>query len=783
MARIPIIQRTQGISQRTSAGLVPYNSPVADALAAAGGAVKDFAMREQQSLNSVSAQNAASAATAALTDIRDRAKQVPTDQVQTFFKEETEKAKAEVAKGLNSAAAKQFDAEWQRSYLLTETGVNVDRRSRVRDEHVARFMKSYDANLQTLGRLPANDPQAMQLEAQTLRGIQDLHVNGLMLATDAAKQTAKFQSDMSSTYAYRDLLTDPELAVERLADENYAPYRHLDPDRRVAYAKQAQAEAERVQGKRLTEQVTSEALRSYNAGGIDAARDYLSGIASDESIPIELRARMAASGQAIVSVADADEAEKRAQFYADLSVAVSRGSADYAEIDAARKTDRIEHGQWATLTQTLDRRTADMRQTANMIALGNSFYDGTNVLDPRNKDHVKAADAQFATALTSKIEEGATSLEIGQFMLDYVARTGFVPSEVKSQIRGGLRSRDAERVIAAADLVSRLQTINRQAVGDISDDDLTAAIVLNDLRYAGMTDDEAVKEMRATLDPKNKAIADLTDADIKAGKYNKEYLGWMKDDFDGWFGSDFDFNNDMTATAKARANYGRLFETFYRRTGDVDQARKAAKMRLERIWGVTSVEGTSRLIEYPPERIYATQLPMIDDLAGLIEKDIAEAAAQVGGTGKWRIVSDDVTAREAATGRPTYRVLLENENGEFVPVYAKNGVDLRRWGLDVDQVRAEWEVSNDIVVPIMEPGLAAARERAGLDKKPIIDPVEEVIRRGAHQRASLQALDANAQRQQQFIDDYQQRWLKAEEPPKPAARTRRSPRRAVREGN
>ena len=72
-------------------------------------------------------------------------------------------------------------------------------------------------------------------------------------------------------------------------------------------------------------------------------------------------------------------------------------------------------------------------------------------------------------------------------------------------------------------------------------------------------------------------------------------------------------------------------------------------------------------MKYAPELFYATTSGS-DYIREQLEVELAPLLPEGVAAGQLRIRADLLTAREAATGRPSYLVLFENEMGEDEPV-------------------------------------------------------------------------------------------------------------------
>jgi hypothetical protein len=118
---------------------------------------------------------------------------------------------------------------------------------------------------------------------------------------------------------------------------------------------------------------------------------------------------------------------------------------------------------------------------------------------------------------------------------------------------------------------------------------------------------------------------------------------------------------DPVANQRLRVEFDDLFSHEYARTGDTGLAKTNALKLLEQVWGATGVDGSSRIMRYPPERYY----PRVDGshewLQKQAEADLADIVPEGGG---FALHSDEKTEAAISRGeRPHYALVVQDGNG------------------------------------------------------------------------------------------------------------------------
>ena len=140
------------------------------------------------------------------------------------------------------------------------------------------------------------------------------------------------------------------------------------------------------------------------------------------------------------------------------------------------------------------------------------------------------------------------------------------------------------------------------------------------------------------------------------------------------------------------SDYKRTYETYYKASnGDERLAKEQTRRVLERDWGVTSINGTSKqLTKYPIEREYA----MMDasnkynfgPSTKWIKKELVADLRKYPGYEDIPpedifLIGDDLTGREKSAGKyPSYKVEVFNKKGEFDPFLPP---EIQRWYPDI----------------------------------------------------------------------------------------------------
>ena len=195
-------------------------------------------------------------------------------------------------------------------------------------------------------------------------------------------------------------------------------------------------------------------------------------------------------------------------------------------------------------------------------------------LDPSNKSMQKAADAT-PTAQSFRINDATTHDGIVQ----QVAQTGIIPSQVTTQLSAVSRARSPEAVRQGAELFNRLYDTDPASVGDMPKDMQGFYLTVKQLTDSGMASETAIEQAQnLTYNQTDALKAQL--ASTQSTKEYKKDRGKAMDSAVSSMSGFFSWGNpsadDQTPeAARFRNDYQSLYDINYRTAGgNADAAKK-----------------------------------------------------------------------------------------------------------------------------------------------------------------------------------------------------------------
>lgn len=224
-------------------------------------------------------------------------------------------------------------------------------------------------------------------------------------------------------------------------------------------------------------------------------------------------------------------------------------------------------------------------------------------LDPSNKSMQKAADATD-TAQSFRINDAATHDGIVQ----QVAQTGIIPSQVTTQLSAISRARSPEAVRQGAELFNRLYDTDPASVGDMSKDMQGFYLTVKQLTDSGMSSDVAIEQAQNLTYNQTDALK----AQLASTQGTKEYKKDRSKAMDSavsnmaqWFRWDPAADDQTPEAARFRNDYQALYDINYRTTGgNADAAKKMTNQQVARTWSISEVNGDAKFMKYAPEALY-----------------------------------------------------------------------------------------------------------------------------------------------------------------------------------
>lgn len=224
-------------------------------------------------------------------------------------------------------------------------------------------------------------------------------------------------------------------------------------------------------------------------------------------------------------------------------------------------------------------------------------------LDPSNKSMQKAADATD-TAQSFRINDAATHDGIVQ----QVAQTGIIPSQVTTQLSAISRARSPEAVRQGAELFNRLYDTDPASVGDMPKDMQGFYLTVKQLTDSGMSSDAAIEQAQNLTYNQTDALK----AQLASTQSTKDYKNDRSKAMDSavsnmaqWFRWDPSADDQTPEAARFRNDYQALYDINYRTTGgNADAAKKMTNQQVARTWSISEVNGDAKFMKYAPEALY-----------------------------------------------------------------------------------------------------------------------------------------------------------------------------------
>ncbi|MCM8477989.1 transglycosylase SLT domain-containing protein [Enterobacter hormaechei] len=225
-------------------------------------------------------------------------------------------------------------------------------------------------------------------------------------------------------------------------------------------------------------------------------------------------------------------------------------------------------------------------------------------LDPTNKSMQKAADAT-PTAQNFRINDATTHDGIVQ----QVAQTGIIPSQVTNQLSAISRARSPEAVRQGAELFNRLYDADPASVGDMPKDMQGFYLTVKQLTDSGMAPESAIEQAHNLSYNQTDALKAQLASTQSTKEYKKDRVKAMDSavsNMSPWYSFGGPSADDSTPdAARFRNDYQALYDINYRTTGgNADAAKKMTNQQIARTWSISEVNGNAKLMKYAPEALY-----------------------------------------------------------------------------------------------------------------------------------------------------------------------------------
>lgn len=224
-------------------------------------------------------------------------------------------------------------------------------------------------------------------------------------------------------------------------------------------------------------------------------------------------------------------------------------------------------------------------------------------LDPANKSMQKAAD-YTQTAQNFRINDGSTHDGVVQL----VAQTGIIPSQIASQLSAVSRSHSPDVVKQGADLFNRLYDADPASVGDMPKDMQGFYLAVKQLTDSGMAPESAIEQAQNLTYNQTDALKAQLASTQSTKEYKKDRVKAMDSavsNMSQLFRFDPSADDQSPEAARFRNDYQALYDINYRTTGgNADAAKKMTNQQIARTWSISEVNGGAKFMKYAPEALY-----------------------------------------------------------------------------------------------------------------------------------------------------------------------------------
>lgn len=282
---------------------------------------------------------------------------------------------------------------------------------------------------------------------------------------------------------------------------------------------------------------------------------------------------------------------------------------------------------------------------------------------------------------------------VKQYTTWFVKKFRYVPELYRNETVGLLHG-TPEQVAMASERIAFMQDNGVDLDGFDRKDAALALRVASDVRR-GIAPVRAVEMARFALDPQNQNLVEGNKKRVEEALKKPENQPDHLFDSGGFLGIGVTVP-EIPVVGGVWDNYHSDWDAIYSDAylatgGHEESARKVATAQMKKLWGVSAVDGSARLMKYPPESFYKIHGDGHD--ADWIRKQLYKDVGKAVKPGSVFLDSDQLTAREASRGVPSYGILVKNARGELEPLVV--GGKIQRFTpdarLEIQRVKAQQE--------------------------------------------------------------------------------------------
>ena len=247
----------------------------------------------------------------------------------------------------------------------------------------------------------------------------------------------------------------------------------------------------------------------------------------------------------------------------------------------------------------------------------------------------------------------------------FVQKYRYIPEAFKNETVGLLYG-NPQQIAEGARRIQTFQDNHASLEGFRASDIALGVRVASDLN-AGISPEKAVEMAKAAMDPANANLIEGNKKRVDGLLQLPENLPDKLFDTEEWFGA-VKHHPELPYVGGVFDNYHadwkKAFSDAFIATGHEEAARKLATEKIKKNWGITNVDGSPRLMKYPPEKAYALQGAPSD----WIQKQLYKAVEGHAKPGNIMLVADTLTSNSAVNQRPHYGVFVKKDQGAWAPL-------------------------------------------------------------------------------------------------------------------
>lgn len=438
-----------------------------------------------------------------------------------------------------------------------------------------------------------NDPKRVESEIDKVRAVID-QTPGLddnMKATELGVRRAGIYTAVIDRYLANDQIKQAEGYYKGVKDQlgdHAARVENalIDAKARIASAQKTAA----INGE------ASRVLTRYASDGPEAGAAMLSDLA--KRLPPEVMGEVYSKVQSNLNHARNAKQEEHAGDLAGIYRSISSGTAGEEQIAAVEtlwKDNAFTPTERASLIGRIEAsQVAHAGDRAAAAAIREALQTGVP-LDPASGDHRKALSKAFG--------EDARESPVGSpqwqgLAVAYAARTRMLPDQATSWVRSAIRSPDYKVAAPAAQFLGAVESSAADAASGFDRDTKAFAGMANSMIEAGTPPEKAIETARQTVFEQKPALIEQRRTEYRAAakESNSALASFIDRDMDTVFTS------QPAPTAALQVDFNSQAQQYFLKTGDIALARELAWKDLQRVYGVSEVNGEKRVMLAPPER-------------------------------------------------------------------------------------------------------------------------------------------------------------------------------------